>query len=196
MSKKLINGTQNSFEHRSVCSNGGAHSVRDPRRACPLDRQGERSTPPREAVQTASFKRVRSAAVVASREGGASQSKRTRRSRPWNASMPAAVVASSSILKEWLFIDESAPGAAGDTVPAQNQKYAIVRNDWYGSANAKTCGATKPGSLAGAPQADLCGQVAHRAAASTAPPSIVRMGGGDRPPDLPSSQHDEPKGVR
>ncbi len=193
MSNKLTNETRNSFEHQSVCSNGSAHSALDPRRVCLLDRQGERSTPPREAGQTASFERVPPAAAVASREGGASQSKRTRRSRPWNVSMPTAVVASSSILKDWLFLDESAPGAAGNTVPALDEENAIVRNDGYGSANATTSGTTKPESLAGSSQGDPCGQVALWAAASTAP-SSVRLGGGDRPPEA-ASHDDDSKSV-
>ena len=193
MSEKLTDEDRNSFEQQSVCSNGSAHSALDPRRVCLLDRQGERSTPPREAGQTASFKRVPPAAAVASREGGASQSKRTRRSRPWNVSMPTAVVTSSSILKEWLFLDESAP-STGNTIPALDEENAIARNDWYGSANATTSGATKPESLAGSSQGDPCGQVALWAAASTAPPSSVRLGGGDRPPET-ASHDDDSKGV-
>ena len=181
MRKKLTNGTKNSFEHRSVCSSGSPPSALDPRRARPLERQGERSTPPREAVQTASFERVRSAAVVASRAGGASQSKWTRRSRPWNASMPTAVVALGSILKEWLFLDESVRDAAGDTVPARDQNNAIVRNDWCGSAIAKpSCdeaGKLWQGLSRGPlrPSCPLGSRI-------TAPPSRVRMGGGDRSP--------------
>jgi hypothetical protein len=146
MRKKLTNGTKNSFEHRSVCSSGSPPSALDPRRARPLERQGERSIPPREAVQTASFERVRSAAVVASRAGGASQSKWTRRSRPWNASMPAAVVAPYSILTEWLFRDESGPDAAENRFLTPNQNHAIVRSDGYESANAKPPG-SKPGGI-------------------------------------------------
>jgi len=144
MSDELTKESKNSVEDRSARSSGNAPSALDPRPAYLLDRQGERSTPPQETLQTASFERVRPAAVVASREGGASLSKRTRRSRPWNSSMPTAVVASTSILKEWLFRDEAAPGAA----------------------------------------------------ASTAPPSSVRLGGGDQSPDLPSSRDAEPKDVR
>jgi hypothetical protein len=191
MTNNITNKTENSFEHRSVCFSGNAYSALGPRRVGPLDRQGERSTPPREEAQTVSFERIPPATAVASREGGASPSKRTRRSRPWNASMPTAVATSSSILKEWLFLDEPAPDAGGDRVPTLDKENAIVRNDWYGSANAKTSGATKPESLAGSSQGDLCGQVALWAAASTAPPSNVRMGGGDRPPEA-ALQDDDP----
>jgi hypothetical protein len=98
-------------------------------------------------------------------------------------------------LKEWLFLDESEPDPAGGSNPAPDQRKAIVRADWYGSANAKTSGATEPEALAGSSQGDPCGKAALWAAASTAPPSIVRLGGGDRPADRPSSREGKPRGV-
>lgn len=65
---------------------------RKPTRERELNLQGARSDPPHTRVTN----RVRPTTAAAAQPGGASSSKWTRKTRPWNVSMPTAVVASFS----------------------------------------------------------------------------------------------------
>lgn len=95
MDYRLTINNETSLEHRITCF--GIHTGSDllrqnatespPQRAWLSDHQGARSV-------AARIERAWPATVVAPQTGGASQSKWTRKSRPWNASRPTTVAAS------------------------------------------------------------------------------------------------------
>ena len=90
MDEKLTTIDGKPSDYRIACSDYHSDSIAPHKRVRELDHQG---------AQSGSFQigSIWSATVVAPRTGGASQSKRTRKTRPWNTSLRAAVVATISI---------------------------------------------------------------------------------------------------
>jgi len=102
MDKKLTTTEKKSFDFRIVCADARADSSTvppSPQRVGASDSQGTRfgSTEVGSTWPTT---------VVAPQAGGAPSSKWTRRTRPWNASLPTTVVASTNAFEK---PDESDP---------------------------------------------------------------------------------------
>ena len=111
-------GTKNSFEFWRGFSRDQEHSTITslPNRRVPsLEVQGAHDRSPNEPKRlVGTLERDLSAAAITSHTGGASQSKWTRRSRPWNVTGSMAVVDSSSIRDDWLSPSASGPAESLD----------------------------------------------------------------------------------
>lgn len=172
MSEKLINTELETSENRTArtdyqCGSGshqGSGNRHGPR--CRPDSL----TPPSRARQSdhqgAQFASVRlgrysPATVVALRTGGASRSKWTRKTRPWNASLRTTVVAFVSIEEPRLENSECMP-----THP--------------GSRHQRRSPASRSEAMAGFLREIPATKLPKVGSRITAPPSGVRLGGGDR----------------
>ena len=107
---------------------------------------------PRDQEQQALRGRDGSTATAAARPGGAFRCKGTRRSRPWNTTLPAVVVTSPSIQQRWLSMEDATPNES-----------------WRPERAADSDSADRPGAalddsvaMARGPQGDPCGQVARK----------------------------------
>lgn len=108
MDIELTRSTSDSSHRQTACADRQDGSFPPPGRARRSDHQGTRSG-------FARIGRIRATTVVALRTGGASQSKWARRSRPWNASTPTAVVASlGEVFERTIFKDVLRFASAGD----------------------------------------------------------------------------------
>jgi hypothetical protein len=105
MDNKLTTTQQETFDFRIACAYVRVDSTtapRSPQRVGASDLQGTR-------FGSAEVESAWPTTVVASRTGGAPSSKWTRKTRPWNASLPTTVVSSSNAFEK---IDESDPSDA------------------------------------------------------------------------------------
>ena len=156
MDKKLTTTDRKPSDYRIACSDYHSDSSAPPKRVRESDHQGAQSG----CVQIGS---IWSTTVVAPRTGGASRSKWTRKTRPWNASLRATVVATVKIeelrLESIEFMPKPRHGAVGSNVVLRPHGRRRKQGD---------------------PREIPAAKLPERAAASTAPPSNVRLGGGDR----------------
>ena len=93
MDKKLTTTKQESFDFRIVCADSRSDSTPAPpplQRVGVSDLQGAR-------FGSAEVERAWPTTVVAPQSGGAPASKWTRRTRPWDASLPTIVVSSANV---------------------------------------------------------------------------------------------------
>lgn len=106
MDKELTTTKQETFDSRIVCAEARGDSKIAPpfpERVGASDLQGAQSG-------SAELESARQTTVVAPRPGGASSSKRARKTRPWNASLPTTVVTSSKALeRRFVSVDEFDP---------------------------------------------------------------------------------------
>jgi hypothetical protein len=159
MDDKLTTTDRKSSDYRIVCSeypSGSSNTPQPPQRAEVTDHQGAQ-------FGRAQIGRIWPTTVVAPRKGGAPQSKWTRKTRPWNAMLKTAVVASIEIEKPHRDETGLMPKLPYWTVGTHGVLRLQSRRRWQGT-------------LREIPAAKL----PERAAASSAPPSDVRSGGGDR----------------
>ena len=154
MDRKLTTTDQKSSDYRVACSNDHAGLIAPPKRALELDHQGAQSG-------CAQIGRFWPATVVAPRTGGASQSKWTRKTQPWNASLRTTVVAFVSIEEPRLENSECMP-----THP--------------GSRHQRRSPASRSEAMAGFLREIPATKLPKVGSRITAPPSGVRLGGGDR----------------
>ncbi len=102
MDKKLTTTKQETFDIRTVCAEARTDSTpapSSPERVGALAFQGAR-------IGSAEVESAWPTTVVAPQTGGASSSKWTRRTRPWNASLPTTVVTPTNSYEQK---DESDP---------------------------------------------------------------------------------------
>lgn len=156
MDKELTKTDVKSSDHRIACADDQTNSPIPPNRARKSDHQGAQFGCPQ-------IGSIWSTTVVALRIGGASRSKWTRKTRPWNASLRATVVASISIEEPQQERLEFMPKPPYGAVGSNGVLRPSGRRRWQGN-----------------PRENPATKVPARAAASSTPPSIVRMGGGDR----------------
>ena len=107
MMNELTRTEKNSNDNRKACFNSQEFSVSGNQRDDELDHQGAQSDPPHTPV----VNRVSPATVATAQPGGASSSKWTRKTRPWNVSIPTTVVASFSTVERTAQTRASADGS-------------------------------------------------------------------------------------
>jgi hypothetical protein len=150
MFEELTHSGQNSLEARSTRSNDSAEPDASQHRLRSLDRQGACSGPPRVSERLAPLERVLPATAAAGPPGGAPLAKRARRSRPWNVSQPAAVVAPVSIRDAWLSNEEAMPrpgliGAEERCLPASDRLDGPAHGTSFDSCESVTTAGTALG---------------------------------------------------
>ncbi len=171
MDEKLTTTEQESFDFRIACSvshTGSPASHPHPQRAGATDLQGAR-------FESAQIERYLPTTVAARQPGGAFHSKWTRKTRPWNASLSATVVASIEVE-----IEEEDPREP-EFIPVHHDS-DFPSERWMGlqSVFHTFSGLTHRGQPQGALWEIFAAKLSERTAASTASPSDVRSGGEDR----------------
>ena len=164
------------FDFRIVCSDsrsGSSTAPQAPQGVADSDSQGAQSG-------SSQIERAWLTTVVAPRKGGASRSKWTRKTRPWNASLPTAVVASHNAGPCNIGSSEFLPNDPPYSLPRCHPNGARGERAMMSSAAQTLSGFTYRRRTQGYPREVPAPMVSERTAASTAPSSDVRLGGGDR----------------
>ncbi len=174
MTNQLTRSERNSNDARKACFNSQALSISGNQRERELNHQGARSATPHTHVA----KRVRPTTVATAQPGGASSSKWTRKTRPWNVSMPTTVVASFSV-------EAFAQTRAGSDGPKSLPNHPPFSSpEWESragegdSAPRRSPGLEAPGAATEFPQGGAGGITAASSSRTHGSSVQVRLGGG------------------
>ena len=184
MDKKLTTTQQKTFDSRIVYSDARSDSAITPPTPQPVGTSNIQGT----RFASLGVESVWPTTVVAPQPGGAPSSKWTRKTRPWNASLPTTVVASTSnsALSRFLkwtdasdpmrdLTDAEPPAVLPPGSPPERLSPGVTRHVVLIRPVSKTfSGSADRRRTQGDPRELPAAKLPERAAASTAPPSNVR----------------------